>query len=346
MTVISRGKGLPSRRVLLVADSPFTKLFASRLLREQQHKFTHVADGSEAMRVLAQERFDLVVSEWFMPTMDGIELVRRLRERGSGVPVILLGPDESFEPKAYALSAGANACLTDPLDEQEFVETMQACLLEQGTVEAEAPTRSWECDTEKQIVCVAASMGGVEAVTKLVQGLPDELEAPLFVVLHGDPWTLELFTERHLAPKSERKVVLVSDGCPVERRGVYIAPGAMHMRVEAAAGSTFLRVEDGPFENYVKPAANVLFRSAADEFGSRCVGVVLTGLGKDGTAGAAAIVDAGGRVVVQDPATASAPSMPSSVLRAGVPCDVVRLEQIAEHVAAWERIGNRSILTR
>jgi two-component system chemotaxis response regulator CheB len=110
-------------------------------------------------------------------------------------------------------------------------------------------------------------------------------------------------------------------------RHVYIAPGDKHLRI--APGSLNLILDDGPKENFVRPAADPLFRSAADAFGKYCIAVILTGLGRDGAQGAAQISALNGTILIQDPETCVAPSMPNTIIEVNIPHKVVPLSNLS-----------------
>ena len=162
----------------------------------------------------------------------------------------------------------------------------------------------------KRIVVVGASSGGIEALRELVRGLPEDLAAPICVVLHTapeSPGILDAILNRagtlpaHNARDRER----------LQAGRIYVAPPDTHLLVEPG----ILRVTKGPRENRFRPAIDPLFRSAAQVYGPGAIGVVLTGNLDDGTAGLWAIKQLGGTTVVQHPDTALFPEMPLNALR-------------------------------
>ena len=158
------------------------------------------------------------------------------------------------------------------------------------------------------IVLIGASAGGVEAISSIVAELPEDLRAAVLVVLHlsrGRSVLPEILGRVGRLPAAHPR-----DGDTLYFGRIYVAPPDHHMTVE---GST-VRVQQGPTENGVRPAVDPLFRSAARSFGSRVIAIILTGSLDDGTAGMAAVKEAGGVTIVQDPAEAFAPSMPRSAV--------------------------------
>lgn len=162
---------------------------------------------------------------------------------------------------------------------------------------------------QRNIVVVGASAGGVEALKVLIAGLPASLPVAVFVVLHLSP-----YDRSQLASILERVAQLpvqcAQDGMPIVPGQVYVAVPDCHLLLEPDQ----VRITRGPKENRFRPAVDALFRSAAYHFGSRVIGIVLSGSLDDGTAGLWAVKDRGGIALVQSPEDASFPSMPESAL--------------------------------
>jgi two-component system chemotaxis response regulator CheB len=160
------------------------------------------------------------------------------------------------------------------------------------------------------IIVIGASAGGVEALMTLVARLPAGLPASLFIVVHTLPTYSSVLPEI-LSRLGPLPAFHATEGMMIEQGTIYVAPPDHHL--EVSPGSS-VHLGTGPKEQHVRPAADVLFRSAARAYGSRVVGVVLTGLGQDGTNGLQAVKQHGGVTVIQDPTEAAWPSMPQSAL--------------------------------
>jgi two-component system, chemotaxis family, protein-glutamate methylesterase/glutaminase len=181
----------------------------------------------------------------------------------------------------------------------------------------------------RNIIVIGASAGGVEALQELVQGLPQDLDASMFIVLHLSPSAPSRLAEI-LQRRSALPVSQASDGEVFRRGHIYIARPDYHLVLEKEK----IHLSRGPRENRHRPAIDALFRSAAYSHGARVIGVVLTGELDDGTAGLWSVKQRGGTAVVQDPADAQSPSMPRSALK----------YVAAEHVLPLK--GIPSLLTR
>jgi len=157
----------------------------------------------------------------------------------------------------------------------------------------------------KDIVVIGASAGGIEALRVLVGGLPADLPASLFLVLHTSPEAPSMLAD--ILDRSGRLPAIVpDDGEHIQPGTIYVAPPDRHLLVEPNR----VRVTRGPKENRFRPAIDPLFRSAAQTYGPRVIGVILTGYLDDGTAGLWTVKQLGGTAVVQDPADALVPFMP------------------------------------
>ncbi|MEN9353375.1 MAG: hypothetical protein RL318_700 [Fibrobacterota bacterium] len=315
-------------RVLIAEDDRTSALLLERALLRAGHTPVVVQDGQEALSRLAEGGFDAVITDWMMPRMDGIELVRRAREEVSNPPVFLVVTAlASAEARLHAMRAGADDYLAKPFSARDVVERLENCMARHQQPEPSCPVVTAKADLSVKPtrvgVCITASTGGPEAMREVIHGLGTLEHASVFLVVHGPAWMLETFTAR-LQKESPMTVRLAEEGMQTRAGEVYLAPGDRHMLV--VPGSLQLHLTMEPPENYMRPAADPLFRSVAAAFGQYSVAAVLTGMGRDGSLGAATIAAVGGKVVAQDPRTAVAPSMPQTVINIGAASSVVPLD--------------------
>jgi two-component system chemotaxis response regulator CheB len=176
----------------------------------------------------------------------------------------------------------------------------------------------------RDVIVIGASTGGVEALTTLISGLPADLPAAVFVVVHTDPNTRSRLAEL-LASRSALPVTAALHGEVMVRGHVYVAPSDNHLTLRSGG---YVHVVRGPRENGHRPSVDLLFRSASRAYGGRVIGVVLTGYLDCGTAGLLSIKARGGVAVVQSPSDAQVPDMPRSAIE-HVPVDhVVSVRQM------------------
>lgn len=189
-------------------------------------------------------------------------------------------------------------------------------------------------------VVIGASAGGIEALSLLLPALPPDLRAPVFIVQHlpRDRASLlvEIFAPRCAVPLQEAQ-----DKQPIEPGNVYFAPPDYHLLLDA--GPRLALSVDAPV-HYSRPAIDVLFQSAADLYGPRLLGLVLTGGNQDGAEGLAAVRAAGGLTAVQDPADAQMPLMPECALATGPADYVLTLRQLASLLGALGASSQRRSL--
>lgn len=162
----------------------------------------------------------------------------------------------------------------------------------------------------RDIIVIGASVGGIEALRTISGGLPKDLPAAVFVVLHTSPEAPGILADI-LDRAGALPASFAADGEHILPERIYVAPPDHHLIVEPNR----VRLTRGPKENRFRPAVDPLFRSAAQVYGPRVIGVILTGYLDDGTAGLWAVKQLGGTTVVQDPHDALAPSMPASAMR-------------------------------
>ncbi len=161
------------------------------------------------------------------------------------------------------------------------------------------------------IVVIGASAGGMEAIRQILRPLPADLQAAIFVVVHLSPAApSKLPTILNRA--GPLTAVAAVDGAPIQPSRVYVAPPDHHMLIEPG----YIRLTRGPHENWLRPAIDPLFRTAARAYRSRVLGIVLSGMLGDGTAGLESVKSEGGKAIVQDPKEAQFGSMPLRAMRA------------------------------
>lgn len=322
-------------KILVVEDDPTSLTILRKILQKEGHVVVTSRDGVEALEEIQRETFDVLMTDWMMPRMDGIELINQTRKRGEPVPLIVVTTALAFpEARNKAFDAGADDYLTKPYRPNEILESVRNGLARRSQ---SAPTRPPVAVAAKTIVQppfvgvgIAASTGGPPALRKVIKSIITPSPAAFFLVQHGPLWMLKSFAGT-LQNETALRVVLAEDDMPITPDTLFVAPGDRHMVIDPEHFT--LRLTDDPPENFVRPAADQLFRSLIKAFGRHSVAVVLTGMGCDGALGAAYVATAGGVVVVQDPETALLASMPQTVIKFGFASLVVPLDEIGNVIS-------------
>jgi two-component system, chemotaxis family, protein-glutamate methylesterase/glutaminase len=179
-----------------------------------------------------------------------------------------------------------------------------------------------------ELICIGASWGGLRAIGRVLQDIPENLDQPIAVVQHRHPASSEGALGEILGLRIHRPVRDVDDKTPIEPRNVYLGPPDYHLLVER--GSFALSVDERV--NFSRPSIDVFFESAAEAYGERVIGIILTGANEDGAVGLAKIKERGGVAIVQDPSGAERRAMPDAAIAATVADAVLPLEQIGNFV--------------
>jgi two-component system, chemotaxis family, protein-glutamate methylesterase/glutaminase len=175
------------------------------------------------------------------------------------------------------------------------------------------------------VVAVATSAGGLKALTRLVSLLPGDFPAALLIVQHISPQHPSVLSEI-VSRSTVLTVKQAKEGDVVRPSAIFIAPPNQHLMVTT---SGILTLSDSELVHFVRPSADVLFKSVADVYGSRAIGVILTGTGVDGSAGIQAIKQMGGMVIAQDESTSEFFGMPRSAISTGSVDLILPLDEIA-----------------
>lgn len=289
------------------------------------------ADGRQAIDAVRALRPDIVTLDVEMPGLDGLGTLEAIM-RSAPRPVVMLSgadTDGGVDLTLRALELGAvefvrkqdhgsadsmggrlkAALQAAAASNVEAVSRLAAnrprASQAAGVVTAALPARA--------VVAVAASTGGPRVLTEAVAGLPADLDAAVLIVQHM-PKGFTAGLARRLTDVGPLRAAEACAGEIVRAGRVYLAPGGQHMRVVADAGGARIALDDGPTVWGVRPAADPLFVSVAQVFGDASVGVVLTGMGRDGSLGLSAIREAGGGALVQDETTSAVYGMPREAL--------------------------------
>jgi len=351
-------------RVLIVDDSALIRQMLTHAL-DLDPRIDVVGfarNGVEAIQKVRELRPDIVTLDVQMPDMDGLEALPFIM-KDSNARVLMLSALDDPDTTYQALSSGAVDFIPKP--KQGFATSLSELseylikkiktayrvppekrILPAGLRHpsmSDVPPHAGGGSDPRRLVVVAASTGGPPALEQVFSGLSAETGAAFLVVQHLPAGFTASLASR-LGRISGFPVVEAANRMRVEAGRGYVAPHGSHMRIQGAPGvETRIVLSNGPNIHGVKPSADPLFESAADQFGDRVTGVVLTGMGVDGARGLQAVDAAGGRTVAQDEDSSVVWGMPGAAVKMGVAQVVLPLDRIAVEIRRSAREGRQHV---
>ncbi|MBI4512157.1 MAG: response regulator [Deltaproteobacteria bacterium] len=322
------------RRVLVIEDEASVARAIQRTLERSGYEVTPATD-KEGLTLAMRGAFDAIITDWLMPTINGVDLIRRLRAVLEPPPFMLVVSALSgTEARRQALECGAGAFLVKPYSPSELVQVLDNALTHGKTRDNAGPTspkRASRVAPPFWGVFIAGSTGAPPTILNVMRAFPAAPRASFFIALHAPAWALGSLRKRLLG-MTEMPVEIAAKGLRAKEGHVYIAPAGRHLTIEASTLRLVLREADEP--DHFCPSADLLFTTGADVFLKRSIGVVLTGIGRDGAEGALRINAVGGTVIAQAPDSAVAPSMPETVIQSGAAHRVLEPEAISRGIRA------------
>jgi two-component system chemotaxis response regulator CheB len=335
-------------RVLVVDDSAFVRKAVTRMLGTVNdiEVVGTAADGAEGLAKARALRPDVLTLDVKMPRLGGLEVLERLMAE-QPMPVLLLSSltQEGAEVTLRALELGAmdfvDKSSVQPMSlltlRDELIEKIRAlggARVKVRPLPSPPPPGEGERRAARaELIVIAASTGGPAALQTVLSGLPAGFPAAVIVVQHIPRGFTRSLAER-LDARSAIPVHEARDGDLVEPGHVLIAPAGIHTKLQRRGDAASVMLDEEPREALHRPSADVLMATAAGLYGPRAAGVVLTGMGSDGTEGLRAIRDAGGRTLAESEETSVIYGMPKAAAAAGVVGSVVPLDRMAEEILA------------
>lgn len=322
--------------VLIVDDSSSVRNYLAYVLGSdpQLRVVGQAKNGNEALQFINRQMPDVVTMDINMPVMDGLETTRKIMET-TPVPIVIISAN--WEPENVALTfraveAGAISLLTKPTGigspqarqwEVETVATIkQAAMAKVRRLrskkgmslirhEKKISFKSEHNSGEYGIVVIGASTGGPPVIKNMLSSLPADFPVPIMLVQHISSGFTSGFAQ-WLDSQSQLKVFVASHSQRIRQGCVYVAPEGFHMSVRDGG---YVTLSDDPPEYSVRPAVSYLFKSAAQVYKNRSVGVLLTGMGSDGAAELKLIRNIGGVTFAQDKASSVVHGMPGKAVQ-------------------------------
>ena len=341
---------MPIIKTIIVDDSAFVRKVVAEMLSSSPHieVVGHARNGEDALVKVEELKPDVVTCDLLMPQMDGVKFVREQMAR-KPVPILILtaSPQDAGQV-LEALDAGAVDFIQKPTAlasndllsvREQLIQKVKAAATAPARLPpqilAQAPTlpkRVSPSATNFDIVVLGISTGGPQALRYLVPQLPAYFPVPLVIVLHIPIGYTALFAEK-LAEISQLPVKEAFEGCVVKAGEALLAPAGRHLSFKRiSANEVIVQLSLRPIGKPHRPSVDVLFESAAEVFQERVLGVVMTGMGDDGTKGAACIKAKGGVMLTESEESCVIYGMPRSVVEAGLSDGDVPLVSMAEEI--------------
>jgi two-component system chemotaxis response regulator CheB len=338
-------------RVLIVDDSAFArKVMREVLTKAPEIEIVGIArDGLDALEQCEAAKPDVIALDLMMPELDGLGVLRALAERPFAPRVVLVSSSaldsrlavEALALGAFSLVQKPTALATDRLYEVSAELVRELYLAASSLLRAPAPPPSTDpavplASGAIEVLTVGTSTGGPRALSRLLSALPGDLLVPVAAVVHIPEGYTASLAER-IDRASELHVLEAADGLEIGAGMAVIARAGLHLtlvRIGRRRARCVLSME--PVGCLHRPAVDVLFASAAKEFGPGVLAAVLTGMGDDGLLGSRAIRAGGGIVLTEHASSCVVDGMPRAVLMAGLSNGDVTLERMAS--ALVERV--------
>ncbi len=345
LDISSQSDGAPIR-VLIVDDSVVARAALTRMVSESP-TFEVVAalDGARrAIDWLGSAQVDIVLLDIQMPGLDGIAALPELVHACRGARIIIVSTlaGDGARATIKALALGAADTLGKPdIDAlgRQFGSVLIDKMLRLGkanpaTFAAGRSPQLLRAAPETAVSCltIGASTGGLHALAAFFANLPPSFDAPILITQHLPPTFMAFFADQ-LGTLSQRSVRVAADGDVVTAGDVLVAPGNAHLTIQRIGQCVKVKLLDHAVASRCCPSVDPMFASVASVFGETALGVVLTGMGRDGEIGAAAIAEAGGTVIVQDAISSTVWGMPGTVARAGLASLIAAPEALATYVS-------------
>jgi len=346
------GPARQSRRpikLMIVDDSMVARAVLSRMIdADCNFEIAGIAGTAEdAIEALGQVMVDIVLLDLEMPGIGGLKSIPRILEAAKGAKVLIVSSlaEEGAEETVAALALGAADTLPKPGTGRfngRFSEVLLGKLRELGHADRAAPRTSAaappanllrsQSDQPLKLLAIGASTGGIHALGAFFAALPDRIGVPILVTQHLPPAFMTVFA-RQLSVAARRDAVVAEDGMKLLPDRIYVAPGEAHLLVDEVGGKLVARLLQAKVSSGCMPSVDPMLASAGKVLGSGALGVVLTGMGRDGAEGAKRLVEAGGAVMAQDEQSSAVWGMPRAIADAGLACAVLPPDKLARRVA-------------
>lgn len=334
-------------KVMIVDDSAIIRSLIERTLKADKdiEVCGFASNGEEALKTVSVCNPDVIVLDIEMPVMDGITALPQLLQKKKDAKILICSTlsDRGAEISLKALSLGAADCILKPSGATAIQQNadfnaslLRAVLLIGAGVQAQKKTereisvRARTFTQTPKILAIGSSTGGPNALMTVLKELKG-IRVPVVITQHMPPKFTKILAE-HIAKETGLDCVEGAEGMLIKPGCAYVAPGGYHMVLKKADGGALIHLDEGPLENFCKPAVDPMLRSLIQIYGGSIFAVILTGMGHDGLEGCKEVVRAGGQVIAQDAKTSVVWGMPGAVANEGLCSAVLPLPEIGGHI--------------
>lgn len=337
---------------MIVDDSAVARAVLARMIASQPdfEIAATVSSADAALAFLAGRNVDIILLDIEMPGMDGLTALPALLAASGGARVLIVSSacDEGASATMQALTLGAADTLAKPVRSAfggHFAEALFEKLARigharmaphpsaRGGKKVAVPSIALRQLALGPVECLAigASTGGLHALSNLLRALPASFDAPILITQHLPPIFMPFFASQ-ICEVSGRPTKVAQNGALLERGHILVAPGEGHLCCKPVRGRVVATIIPDPVENGCMPSVDPMLASVSDVFGVAAVGIILSGMGRDGVLGAAVLARAGGDLLVQDRESSVVWGMPGAIVSAGLASVILPPDQIAERI--------------
>ena len=336
---------------MIVDDSMVARAVLSRMVEsDDAFEIAAVAASAEdAIDALSEVRVDIVILDLEMPGAGGLKSIPRIIGAAAGARVMIVSSlaEEGAEATVAALALGAADTLPKPGTGRfngKFSQILLSKLKALGYADNRVPASSPAPVADQPplramptdpigILAIGASTGGIHAIGTLFNGLPARIGVPILVTQHLPALFMPVFA-RQLRAIAHREALVAEDGMALLPDRILLAPGDAHLTIDPSNSVPVIRLSRATAASGCLPSVDPMFASVGAVYGAGALGVVLTGMGRDGVEGASRLVACGGSILAQDEATCAVWGMPRAVLEAGLACAVLPPDKIARRITS------------
>ncbi|WP_339823453.1 chemotaxis-specific protein-glutamate methyltransferase CheB [uncultured Parasphingorhabdus sp.] len=343
-------------RVMIVDDSLIARTVLRKTIEQTTDLvFSAMANCAEdAIEKLSQVEVDVILLDLEMPGMGGLAALPEILARARGARVIVISSltTAGAETTVAALSMGAADTILKPRP-SEFtsdyrselaariraigsppIETNRTCSVRSDTTHRKSDGRP----KPARVIAIGASTGGIHSMCQMLGGLSKYVDQPILISQHLPDSFMPVFA-RQLEIASSRKARIAKNGMALTSGEILIAPGDGHLTVEMKDGEPVVRIARHKVPNGCCPSVDPMLESLAECFEGAVLGIILSGMGRDGVLGARCVVDAGGTILVQNRETSPVWGMPRAIAEAGLASAILSPEELAIRVVSSRVTG-------